>query len=549
MNADAQNPQSTALEPRRRGLHTLLACNPFYLLSPLLMIIGVDMLWRDVAMLSNAEHLGMNMLSLHLYELLLVGGAILLAKKKIWYDGTLLVTIECAFLFVPYVLLSSSDRLDMAAFMTVGIIGLVATVLKFGLLRAAFRGMMLSGSFLMLGFALLAFNMLLPATFAKLSREVYQPEAALESLEALWLFVLPLLVVVANLMPIKRPEEGEPLPARNWMPHYLYAIMMVVTGYHLWALGYMRDWQWSPLLVAPALWALAWTLVNLRDRLFPGGPREQTLAWLPLAVVGLAFSPRMEAVACGMMLINVVIFGARAYLRHDGRADAAKCATAILATIGMLPVELVGGYVDGFSRGVGLEWAAGLAMMVYALWTRKALPGLLASGMIYAFCDTLGWSVHVSAQLAFAFAIIHSLGWDQPDARKPVFQFIRAAFALSWVVSTLIWLHFVGDWWPVIGNVLLTLIVFGAAWLYLMWTTYDPPRVIVYAAVGNFVLHPIYPIMDMVMESGPAVWVLASAFLFFALGTIWALNKDTWMRPKPQAPTPIPHSPEPIALG
>ncbi|MFT5126632.1 MAG: hypothetical protein ACI8W8_000227 [Rhodothermales bacterium] len=128
MNADALNSQSAGPQglenaadpPRPRGIHTLLACNPFYLLSPLLMIIGVDMLWRDVAMLSNAEHLGMNMLSLHLYELMLVGGAILLASKKIWYDGTLLVTIECAFVFVPYVLLSSCDRFDAGPCITLG---------------------------------------------------------------------------------------------------------------------------------------------------------------------------------------------------------------------------------------------------------------------------------------------------------------------------------------------------------------------------------------------------------------------------------------------
>jgi hypothetical protein len=44
----------------------------------------------------------MNMLSLHLYELFLVGVAVLLVKRFIWYAATLLVTIECAFILVPY---------------------------------------------------------------------------------------------------------------------------------------------------------------------------------------------------------------------------------------------------------------------------------------------------------------------------------------------------------------------------------------------------------------------------------------------------------------
>ena len=95
-----------------------------------------------------------------------------------------------------------------------------------------------------------------------------------------------------------------------------------------------------------------------------------------------------------------------------------------------------------------------------------------------------------------------------------------------------------------VGNSVLALAVFGAAGFYLMWTTYDPPRLVVYGVVGNLVLHPVYPIMDMVMESSPAVWMLASAFIFFALGTIWALNKDNWMKPRPQAPSPLPVDPD-----
>jgi hypothetical protein len=315
---------------RNCGLRRLLAANPFYLLSPLLMIIGVDMLWRDVGMLSNAEHLEMNMLSLHLYELLLVGGALLLSKRRIWYDATLLVTIECAFVFVPSVLLSSSDRFGTSACATVAAVGLVATLVKFGLLRWAFRGMMLSGSFLMLAFGLLAFNLLLPVTFVELSAEVWQPEAALEFLESLWLFMLPLLVAAANLIPVREHHESDPLPARNWLPHYLYGILMLVTAYHLWALGYMRDWMWSPLMLAPALWTLSWTAVHLRDKIVGFGPSEGALSWLPLGVFALAFSPQMEAVACGMMLINVVIFAGRAHQRHE-RAESAKCALAMLA--------------------------------------------------------------------------------------------------------------------------------------------------------------------------------------------------------------------------
>lgn len=48
------------------------------------------------------------------------------------------------------------------------------------------------------------------------------------------------------------------------MPRYLYAILIRVTAYHLWAVGYVRDGEWAPLLAVPAGWTLGWTLVKLR---------------------------------------------------------------------------------------------------------------------------------------------------------------------------------------------------------------------------------------------------------------------------------------------
>ena len=54
----------------------------------------------------------------------------------------------------------------------------------------------------------------------------------------------------------------------------------------------------------------------------------------------------------------------------------------------------------------------------------------------------------------------------------PGLQFVCAAPVFSWVESTLIWLHLVGDWWPVLTHILLAGLVFASAWIYLMWTTF-----------------------------------------------------------------------------
>jgi len=71
-----------------RWLRRLLACNPFYLVSAALLLFGMYHVSLDPRFLqSEVARLRFNFSSLQLYEALLVGVAIVLAGRAIWYDA------------------------------------------------------------------------------------------------------------------------------------------------------------------------------------------------------------------------------------------------------------------------------------------------------------------------------------------------------------------------------------------------------------------------------------------------------------------------------
>jgi hypothetical protein len=77
--------------------------------------------------------------------------------------------------------------------------------------------------------------------------------------EVNWLWVLPALCALANLLPRPR-EDGELLVRRRWFPVGLLLLWIIGTGVHLYSLGYVYDFDLRRELLAPALCVLAWTL-------------------------------------------------------------------------------------------------------------------------------------------------------------------------------------------------------------------------------------------------------------------------------------------------
>jgi len=92
-----------------RWLRLLLARNPFYILSALLLLYSMRLLSGDSRVFSTeTPQLLFNFASFQFYELLLAGTAIVLARRMVWYDSGLLVGVENMFVFVPFILVSQA---------------------------------------------------------------------------------------------------------------------------------------------------------------------------------------------------------------------------------------------------------------------------------------------------------------------------------------------------------------------------------------------------------------------------------------------------------
>src|SRR5262245_32715339 len=85
-----------------------LWCNPFYLASAALLLYGISRLVESPDLSDETTQMFFNFGSLQLYETLLVGTAIVLARRRVWYDSTLLVVLDSIFLLVPFILVSQA---------------------------------------------------------------------------------------------------------------------------------------------------------------------------------------------------------------------------------------------------------------------------------------------------------------------------------------------------------------------------------------------------------------------------------------------------------
>jgi hypothetical protein len=105
----APSTQPSNKRPLSWWLKRFLACNPFYLVSAMLLLYGLYQVSIDPRFFSKeVSQLTINYTSLQLYEILLVVTAVFLARRRIFYDSTLLVTLENMLVLVPFILISEA---------------------------------------------------------------------------------------------------------------------------------------------------------------------------------------------------------------------------------------------------------------------------------------------------------------------------------------------------------------------------------------------------------------------------------------------------------
>src|SRR5947207_3423939 len=103
-------PSAPTSQPWYRGL---VRCNPFYLISALLLIYGIYRISIDPQFLRTETHqVVFNFTAIEIYEAMLAATALMLIRRKIEYDSMLLFWIENLLVLIPFMLVSHAAFLE-----------------------------------------------------------------------------------------------------------------------------------------------------------------------------------------------------------------------------------------------------------------------------------------------------------------------------------------------------------------------------------------------------------------------------------------------------
>jgi hypothetical protein len=518
-----------APRPLSWWLRKFFACNPFYLVSAALLLYGcyrvsIDETFAD----RETARLLFSFSSVQVYELLVVGVAIFLARGYLWYDSMVLVGLENLLVFVPFILISQAALTGPWLTGSVCAAGAILAVLRFGGLRRYFAELNLPGALLGVGSILLAFNVALPLTYRhyinlKVGTHLDAgPDYIMN--ECMWLLVLPAALALANFLP-RAKAGGDLLPQRGWLPLGLFALWITVTGVHLWALDYVYGYYLRQDLFAPVGWVLAWAVF----RRVPAKPAALKYALMFPAVVApfLADTPGAEKTYLALMALNAAAFGVMRFLRGGNRfAGHLAYASAVLLVAG-LPENWIQVAIHGATAADCV--AAGLAayLLFWTAWLRNPKLGLvgailfgIAVGVVSDGRLSLNWAL----QGGFVFFLLHSLRWN--DAEHAGAGAGRNFIGIVWAVQSFVWMNCEGArfWTPFIPGVLVLALYCVFLPCRGVWRWFAVPA----SALAVILSGPCCVAIDRLRSMPAGLLAVIASFLFLGLGTVAALTREFW---------------------
>jgi hypothetical protein len=525
----------TAPLPWGRWLRSFLATNPFYLLSAALLLFGIYRISVGPGLFgSETTQLAFNFGSLQGYEILLVGTALLLARRAVWYDATLLACVENALLFVPFILVSQAALIEQKWVWGFCALGVALAAARTGAVKSWFQELNLPARALECGAVVLAVNAALPVVFRQLheSKLGTKPTegAAYAFNEWSWLALLPLLIAGANLFPKPRPS-GALTPQRRWLPMGIFAFWLVATTTHLYSLGYVYDFDLQRAWVAPALWALAWTL-SLRITDFvesPGWKLNRALLIVP------AFAPFVAGLANNkitltLAALNAFAFGAVAVFGTQTRVARNLAIGSVLTVIAAIPHSWGGVIVPGFNPAKAVALAALAGLIIPALLSRNPKLGFLgacaAAAGVGSFVGLDGGGFHWAVQTGCVFLLLHSLRWlDWREASLPT---ARGLTAVVWVLDSYGWAHTGG---PGVALAAFGLLVLGAWVIARQLQLVRGLWLVGVSGLLVLVSDPLDAAGVWVMAAPAGLLAVLGSLVLFGMGTAAALTKHRWHKP------------------
>jgi hypothetical protein len=535
--------ESIPPEPPKRTFgywaRRLLACNPFYLVSAALLLYGCYEISTDPEVQrQNLLHLFLNFGSIQVYELLLVATAIFLARRRIWYDSTLLFGLENLLLSVPFILISQGalvgQQLREKHFtwelcLTAGILA----ALRMGGLKRFMGNLNFPRRSVAVGMAFLAANVALPATYralheGKVGTHV-EAGAAYYTNEFAWLLLLPGLCALALAVPAM-VHQGEPWPERGWLPAGMFGLWLTGTAVHLYCLGYIYDFDLRGELVAPALWILVWMIQRRATDLKLKPVRETVLLIPPLLATLVAISPAGDKVFLSLTLLNAVLYAILCFARGN-QVALHLLVISLAALVGGFPEEWGRKIFAEFNRAECLWGAAAAYGLFWTMWSRNPASGVfggliagLITGGTVASGNRLGVA-HWAIQAGLVVLLMHSLRWE--DRYHSGAAWLRALACGMWVAHTCFWMRMGGSFWMASCTAIpLILVYFAGRFLIGEWG----PRILPLAVLLVILSGPADTGAVRLRTFSTGVLAMIGSFVLFAIGTVAAMTKHRWHR-------------------
>jgi hypothetical protein len=498
-----------------------------------LLLFGLYRVSVDPTFLTaEVSQLTFNFTSLQFYELLLVGTAMFLARRLIWYDAKLLVTMENLLVLVPFMLVSQAALIDeRTVWIFCGAAALFA-VARSALAQRGVTVLKFPPRLALIGFCTLAVNCAWPIvyrTFQNTRAGINITSGAAYVFNELnWLWLLPMVIALANLLPRPRESGKSPVQGRRF-PVGIFALWLVGTVAHLYALGYVYDFKLRLDQVAPSLWVIAWTLhLRLPDHFEYISPSvKRLMPVLPLLVTLVAASATGSNVFFTLNTANLVAF---AWLAWKERGNRLALHLAMLSSAAMLaaaPPPLFHFVAGWFNRSDLIGLAVLAYVMIGSLLTRNpkaAIAGGIAAAIAGGAMRNLGSDTwHWAAQFGIVFFLLHSLRWrDYEHSGAPG---VRIFMAACWLIHTAIWVRDdAAIWQPLIiaGAVLFVWALRG--FVFQRWT----PLVVPGAAALVGASGPANFVLVKLAAAPLGVVAILGSFLLFVIGTAVALTKHRW---------------------
>ncbi|HTI71522.1 MAG TPA: hypothetical protein VMF06_16230 [Candidatus Limnocylindria bacterium] len=504
-------------------IRRLLVCNPFFLVSAALLLFGVNRLSLDANFLGNErENLLFNFGALQVYAGLLTVTAIVLSRRRVWYDSALLVVLEHGLVLVPFILIGQAALIGSYLGEILVAAGVIAVVCRAIAIARWYPQFNLPGTALLMGIVILAANIILPFWF----RDVVDTQSVWDWLgpnRTVWLLGLPVLAAGANVLP-GPARYGGLNPERPWLPLFIYALWMLASAVHAASLARMaNDVDVTLAMMAPLASVVGWTLWNRLTDFVPC-----TALWMEeLVMLAIAVSPLLawgdQPVLLTLSAANLAAFAYLTWRRTDGlRRLVRHLAIAMVPLVLMSLPESVRMLIPGNPTPMEmLIISIGLCALAYGWrWRHPAVAIVSAivfvsvAGSLHPMLDSvLKW------QLALAVVLCHSLRWVDETSRVSA---LRAGVAAVWL----------GTFYePILGggantgiptSVACGLLVLGE-WAAAWWMT-KRPHTWVPPMAGGLVLFS-HPISALILRATAGIWAIAGSLALFAAGAAFAWNR------------------------